>query len=48
MHHCVFSNFSTYNVIETELTHFQLMLHLWENQVAGFYQQNMQKIPVKE
>ena len=43
MHHSVFSNFPTYNVIETELTNFQSMFHLWANQVAGFYQQNVWK-----
>ena len=41
MHHSVFGNFSTYNVIETELNHFQPIFHLWANQVAGFFQQNV-------
>ena len=34
-------HFSTYNVIETEMTHCQPMFHLLANQVVGFYQHNV-------
>ena len=29
------------------LTYFRPMFHLWENQVDGFYQQNVWKTPVE-
>ena len=30
------------------LTYFKPMLHVWKNQVDGFYQQNVWKAPVEE